>query len=156
MAINFDALPKDKPEGMGFPLPEAGFHKAEIVKTQIKTSSAGNEYLELQLKLDKGGMVFDRIMDSDKPALQYKIARFITACKLPLVGELTLEDLGKVVNNKRLVVDIELKENEYQGKTTTKAEVALFANDIYYPIEQYSSLVGEEPTQEDPTTTGSY
>ena len=83
MGINFDALPKEKPEG--FALPEEGFHKATIVKTTVKTSANGNDYLEVQLKLDGGSTVFDRIMESDAPALQYKIARFITACKLPLV-----------------------------------------------------------------------
>jgi len=155
MSINFDALPKERPEG--FALPSAGFHKATITKPTVKTSSAGNEYLEIQLKLESGGIVFDRIMNSDKPALQYKIARLITACKLPLTGELTLADLGKVIENKQIVVDVEHKDSEYNGKTITRAEVALFANDIYYPIEQYASLVGSSTTTEDsPTTPGSY
>lgn len=159
MTINFDALPKDRPEGTGFKLPDEGFHKATITKPVVKTSAAGNDYLELQLKLATGGIVFDRIMNSDKPALQYKIARFITACKLPLVGELTLADLGKVVENKEIVVDVEHRESEYKGKVTTRAEVALFKNDIYYPIEQYASLIGgaePQPDVETTTTPGTY
>ena len=139
--INFDNIPKEKPAG--FSLPTPGFHKATIVKETLKTSNNGNQYLELQLKLDSGSMVFDKIMDSDAPALQWKLGRLVMACKLPLAGELTLSDLGKVIHNKRLVIDVKHTENEWNGKTTTKAEVEIFANDIFYPIEEYEMLVGD-------------
>lgn len=156
MSINFDRLPKEKPEGMGeFTLPAEGFHKATIHKTEMKVSKAGNDYLSLQLKLSNGSIIFDIIMDSDKPALMYKLSRLIQACHLPLTGELTLEDLGKVILNKEIVVDVVHNESEYNGKTTTRAEVEMFANDIYYPIEEYSTLIGEADSDEQPTT-GTY
>ena len=156
MTINFDALPKERPENE-YPLAPEGFHKATINKTTVKTSAKGNDYLEVQLKLDSGETVFDIIMNSDKPALQYKIARFITACKIPLVGELSLADLGRVVLNKQVVVDIEHKTSTYQGKERTRAEVAMFKNDIYYQPEEYSALIGEAVTESPAgTTTGSY
>lgn len=159
MAINFDALPKEKPAG-DFPVPEEGFHKATVTKPAVKVSGAGNEYLEIQLKLARGGIVRDRIMVSDKPVLQYKISRFVQACKLPLTGELTLKDLGKVTEGKELVVDLVVKENTWKGVTKMQAEVEIFKNDIYYPIEEYASLVGElpEPDVDEgvSTTPGTY
>lgn len=160
MSINFDALPKDKPEGFG--LPPQGFTLVTVTKPTVKTSGTGNEYLEIQLKTPTGQVVYDRIMVSDAPAIQYKLARFVAACKLPLVGEITFSDLGKVVDGKQIVADIVHKENEWQGKVTTKAEVDIFAHDVYYPMEEYATLVPDAPAldlakeSESPTTPGSY
>lgn len=156
MSINFDKLPTEKPEG--FALPPEGFTKVTITKPVIKTSKAGNKYLDIQLKTPTGQIIWDKIMDSDTPALQYKLARFITACKLPLVGEITLEDLGRVVNGKEVVADIVHKENTWKDKTTTKAEVEIFANDVYYPIEDYATLVPDSGQEAPPIdmTPGTY
>ena len=151
MAIHFDALPKEKPEDMGGGLPREGFHKVKITKAETTISKAVNKYLKLFLKTADGPVVFDNIFDSDAPALQYKLGRLVIACKLPLTGELSLEDLSKVLMNKELVADIKHIENEYQGKVTTKAEVDIFSNDIFYPIEDYASLVADTvPTEELP------
>lgn len=158
MTINFDALPKTKPEGQGgYSLPDEGFQLLTISRPVVKVSGAGNEYLEILLKDSTGGSFFDRIMNTDSPAIQYKLARFITACKLPLVGEITFKDLAKVVDGKQVVADVKHTENEWKGKVTTQAEVDIFSNDVYYTPEEYSSLVGEsdEPTGID-TTPGSY
>lgn len=158
MAINFDALPKDKPEGLGFAIPAEGFHLCTITKPTIKVSGAGNEYLEILLKTADGKSFFDRIMTSDAPALQYKLSRFITACKLPLVGEITFKDLGKVVEGKQIVADVKHVENEWKDKVTTKAEVDIFSNDIFYAPEEYNSLMGGAPTPqpEIDSTPGTY
>ena len=142
MAINFDGLPKEKPEGMGTSsVPEPGFHKVKITKAEVTKSKAGNKYIKMFLKTEEGPMVFDNIFDSDAPALQYKLARLITACKLPLTGELTLEDLAKVLVNRDIVADIKIVENTWNGETKPKAEVDLFSNDIFYPADEYSKLV---------------
>ena len=152
--INFDNIPKDKPAG--YSLPEEGFHKATIAKAEIKISNNGNKYIQTQLKTDDGAIVFDNILDSDAPALQWKIGRLVTACKLPLVGELSLEDLAKVILNKRIVIDVKHVENEWQGKVTTKAEVDIFSNDIFYPIEEYDALVGTTTPDAPPETDTAY
>ena len=156
MAITFDALPKEKPEG--FSLVPEGFQVLTITKPLVKTSKAGNEYLEIQLRHDSGAILFDRIMLSDAPSIQYKLSRFVTACKLPLVGEITFQDLSKVVEGKQIVADVQHKENEYNDKVTTQAEVDIFSNDIYYPVEDYATLVpGAAPVSNDTTpTTGTY
>lgn len=147
MTINFDALPKERPEGSGaFDIPPEGYQLVTISRPTIKTSAAGNEYLEVLLKTAEGGSFFDRIMSSDAPAIQYKLARFIAACKLPLVGEITFKDLAKVVDGKQIVVDVKHVEKEWKGKTTTQAEADIFTNDIYYTPEEYSTLVPDAPT----------
>lgn len=157
MAINFDGLPTKKPEGMGGGVPKPGFHKVKVTKQEMVVSKAGNKYLKLYLKTEEGPMVFDNIFDSSAPALQYKLARLVTACKLPLTGELTLEDLGKVLMNREFVADIKIVENTWDGKTEPKAEVDLFTNDIFYPLEDYPSLVNlndipsEQVTSDEPT-----
>lgn len=151
MAINFDGLPKEKPAG--FKVPEPGFHKVTIAKVEEKVSKSGNDYLQLQLKLDDGSVVFDNIMDSTAPALQWKLGRLVSACKLPLSGELTLTDLGKVILNKEIVADIKVIEDDYKGDGSMKAEVDIFTNDIFYPIEDYQDLVGNTAPDTEPSST---
>lgn len=160
MAINFDKIPTDKPTG--FELPAEGYHKATITKAEITTSAKGNEYMQVTLKLDSGQLVWDNIMDTNAPAIQYKLGRFIQACGIPLVGELSFQDLASLVVDKEVVVDIKVKMDEYTDKQGNKvekekAEVDMFENDIYYPISAYASLVGEQPEpSNDDNITGVY
>lgn len=158
MGIKFDNLPQNKPEEMqAGNLPSEGFHKVTIKKAEVKTSKAGNEYINLQLKTEEGPMVFDVIMDSDKPALQYKLGRLIRACKFPLQGELTLEDLAGLLEGKQIVADIHHIEDTYNNETKTKAEVDIFKNDIFYTIEEFAGLTGaSEPEDTNPDSPGVY
>ena len=98
-------------------------------------------------------------MASDKPALQYKLSRFLRACRIPLIGEMELADLGRVVTGKTVYVDIKHQENTYQGKTTTRAEVEIFKGDVYYLPEDLDTPFSEAPSspQTPPApTSGSY
>ena len=157
MAINFDALPKEKPANTGgFELPEPGIHKAVIESTAVKPGNAG-PYLEVVLKLEQGSKVWDRIIPSDKPAMQYKLSRFLRACRIPLTGEMELADLGRVVTGKTVYVDIKHQENTYQGNTTMRAEVEIFKGDVYYTPEDMDTPFAETPQAPAPTnTSGSY
>lgn len=139
MPIQLDALPKERPSG-SFSLVPEGNHLAKIESTSVKTSAAGNEYLEIVLNFEGQGKIWDRIMASDSPYVQYKLQRFLSACNVPMVGQLTFQDLGTLVQGKQLYVDIVHKEDEYKGETRTKAEVDIFTEDIYYPVG------GEAPT----------
>lgn len=155
MAINFDALPKEKPANTGgFELPAPGLHKCTIDSTSVKPGSNGN-YLEVVLKLESGAKIWDRIVPSDKPAVQYKIGRFLRACRIPLIGEMELTDLGTVIVGKTFYVDIMHKPNVYNGVETTRAEVDIFTGDIYYLPEDINS--DSAPQTETPApTAGSY
>jgi hypothetical protein len=138
MAINFNELPSSKPQST---LP-AGYYMATIVKAEMKRSTnTGNEYLSLQYDLNNGagvtGKLFDMQMDSEKEFLRYKLQRFLTALNLTLSGSFELKDLCKLVNGKKLIVDVTVDNNEQYGKRNA---VNSFEHEIYYNINEWASL----------------
>lgn len=156
MAINFDALPQAKPENLGgFELPDEGIHAAVIESASIKISTAQNKYIEVVFKLQSGSKVWDKIMESEKPALQYKLGRFLRACRIPLTGAMELEDLAKVIVGKTVHVDICHKPNTYNGETKIRAEVELFKGDIYYLPEDIDPTSAPS-TPQSSETSGTY
>jgi hypothetical protein len=62
VALNFDASAVQDSTG-GFDLIEPGEYRAEIVADEVKESksTAGNHYLELQVKIDGKGSIWDRL-----------------------------------------------------------------------------------------------
>lgn len=138
MAINYDALPSSKPQST---LP-AGYYMATIVKAEMrKSNNTGSEYLSLQYDLNNGagvtGKLFDMQFDSEKEFLRYKLQRFLTALNLNLSGSFELKDLCKLVNGKKLVVDVGVEDNAQYGKRNT---VNSFEHEIYYNINEWASL----------------
>lgn len=138
MAINYDALPSTKPQST---LP-AGYYMATIVKAEMKRSTnTGAEYLSLQYDLNNGkgqtGKLFDMQMESEKEFLRYKLQRFLTALNLNLSGTFEMKDLCKLVNGKKLVVDVTVEDNAQYGKRNT---VNSFEHEIYYSINEWASL----------------
>lgn len=113
MAVNFDA-PVKKPGGSNA---VAGPQSAEVSKVEIKTSkNTGKEYLAVQMKLSKGGMLFESFFDSDKEFPIYKLRRFLDAIGVELSGTLTLKDIAKFVQQKigtKLDVVIVIADNDY-------------------------------------------
>jgi len=62
VALNFDASAVQDSTG-GYGLIEPGEYRAEIVADEVKESksTAGNHYLELQVKIDGKGSIWDRL-----------------------------------------------------------------------------------------------
>jgi hypothetical protein len=62
VALNFDATAVPQSTG-GFELLQPGEYRAEIVADEVKESkeTPGNHYLELQVKIDGKGSVWDRL-----------------------------------------------------------------------------------------------
>lgn len=140
MAINYDSLPSSKPNSY---VP-AGFYKATIIKAEMKRSqNTGNEYLSIQYDLtnDAGqsGKLFDILMESEKEFLRYKLQRFLTALNLNLTGAFELKDLCKLINNKKLIVDVQVEDDDKYGKRNT---VNSFEHEIYYAPSEWASLTG--------------
>jgi hypothetical protein len=138
MAINYDALPSSKPQSV---LP-SGYYMATIVKAEMKRSNnTGSEYLSLQYDLNNGagvtGKLFDLQMESEKEFLRYKLQRFLTALNLNLTGTFEMKDLCKLVNGKKLIVDVTVEENAQYGKRNT---VNSFEHEIYYNVNEWASL----------------
>lgn len=137
MAINFNELPNGSPTV----LVEPGRYFAVIETAEMKQGKdpAKPPYLNMKLGLtDKGGKskgkIFDIITESTHENVLYKLKRFILALNLPIAGEFDLKDLPKIVQGKKLIVDVT---HDKEGK---KAIVDIFTNDIYYPVAEASEL----------------
>lgn len=141
--INFNALPKDRPDN----LPETGTYYATIISAEMKQPKdvTKNPYLNICLSLkDKTGKdcgkVYDIISESDKELVQYKLSRFIIALGLEKLGSFELVDLIKVIKNKQLIVDI--KQEEAKDGYPAKAVVNLFDGNVYYPMSAAQEVFG--------------
>lgn len=151
MAINFDALPQDKPAGN---LLDKGFYRAVIEKAEMKTpKSGGNQYLAVTFNLfdregKAKGKLWDNFFDVDKELPRYKIARLLTALGLQLSGSFELRDLTKIIVNKQLLVDVSVDEKN----TPPRNQVEVFKNEIYYPVAQWAALTGVVTDSELPFT----
>ena len=78
-----------------------------------KSKESNNEYLNVSFKIDNGGFVNENYFDSDKPFLMYKLSRLLLACNTPLDGEGTLKDVAKVIQGKRVVIDVVVNDRGY-------------------------------------------
>ena len=145
MAINFDQLPTENP----FSAPAPGIYKAKIIEAVMaknKTDASKSPYLSLKYQLTKadgtnGGSIYDSLSESDSSVVQYKIARFLQACKIPLVGAMELSDIGKLALNKEIVVDVTQNYKEQKEKgSPARGQVDVFAHEAYYPIEQFAEI----------------
>lgn len=124
-------------------LPKPGFTIVLIESASFRTSSMGNAMIELRLKTVDGLIINDYLIISNKSVLQYKLGRFVHACRLGITGVIELRDLAILIVNKHIVVDVKHEQNTHKGITTTKAVVDIFSNDIFYHISEYPSLVPE-------------
>lgn len=109
--LNFNALPKDKPNNNTI---TAGTYLATIFKTQMQVSkTTGAEYLNVSFKLKDGGFVNENYFDSDKQFLQWKLGRLLQACNVTLSGEGTLKDVAKVIQGKSVIIDVAVNDRGY-------------------------------------------
>jgi hypothetical protein len=96
-------------------LPE-GDYPFKIEAATLKTSSAGNEMIELRLRLPKGGVAFDNLVFTDSSS--WKIDQFRVS-----IGELILPDEQVEVYPSELLQKTgwaHIVVDEYQGKKRNK------------------------------------
>ena len=109
--LNFTSLPKNKPNNNSI---AEGRYNAIVFKSEMrKSKESNNEYLNVSFKIDNGGFVNENYFDSDKPFLMYKLSRLLLACNTPLDGEGTLKDVAKVIQGKRVVIDVVVNDRGY-------------------------------------------
>ena len=137
--INFDTLPTTSEYSVEADVYLAHIEKAEMRKPKDESKPM---YLSLQYRLTrhngkKAGVMFDAQYESDKQLMQYKLARFLKACKIPLKGQMELKDIATLVLNKDIVVDASL--DEQPGKPT-RLQADLFGREVYYPVEQFDEI----------------
>lgn len=140
--INFDKLPTTAGDGGGFnPIPDVYLAVIEAAEMRQPNDPNKKPYLNLQYRISrhdgkKAGVMFDAQYDSDKQAVQYKLARFLQACKIPLKGQMELKDLANLVVGKEIVVDTKIDETA----TKPKLQIDLFGREAYYPKEQFDEI----------------
>lgn len=136
-------------------LPPKGTYYATIDKAEMKTPKDASkaDYLSYALTLvDRDGKnvgkIYDNMFDSSHEVVRYKINRFIVALELPMTegSSFELKDIAKIINGKRLIVDIthDIKSEPH------KAVVDVFKKEVYYPLAQAAEifdLTVSEPLQ---------
>lgn len=118
MAISFDDLPKSS--GFGANL-EKGIYKIKVATAEMRTPKpktengktvTGPDYLNLVLDVttldgQAKGKIFDKLFDSDKQLLRYKLKCFIEATVGDMSGaSFELKDLTKIVVGKEALAAI--------------------------------------------------
>lgn len=142
MAIQFDKLPTQNQYHVEADVYLARIEEAEMRKP--KPTADGKQkppYLSLKYRLTRhngksAGVMFDGQYDSDKQIVQYKLARFLTACGIPLKGAMELSDIANLVLNKEIVVDTKVDESGSQPRL----QVDPFGREAYYPKEQFDEI----------------
>lgn len=148
MAINFDALPNDRP----FAVIPKGRYLAKVEDAQMKTpkDTSKPDYLNLKYTLTdvsgkKIGTLFDIIAESDKALMQYKLKRFLRATELNFTGSFELTDVKKVVIGKEFVVDVKVDSQEGQQD---RSVVDVYTGEIYYKLSEVPDLFEYEGAPE--------
>lgn len=140
MGIQFDNLPKEKPNSNRV---SKGRYTAEVFKSELRVGKeSGSEYLNVSFKIDGGGFVNENYFNSDKPFLQYKLGQLLKACKVNLQGEGTLKDVRKVIQGKKLIVDVDVNDRGY-GAIDYSGN-----NDGLYPIDSPEATKDIEETED--------
>jgi len=155
MSIQLDGLPTSKPESTGgnYPIIPEGKVFLKIIDAQVKQKVDGsgaviNQWLNVSYENATGSRMWDNVFITSNPNVQYKLQRFLTACRIPLTGSLELTDLAMLVKGKEIYADIKHKENDYYNPPKTEATVDIFESDIFYAVGEVASASHQD--------TGSY
>lgn len=151
--FNFDELPDSA--GDKYPTPVPDVYKAKVLKSTMKSPTTKNEdgtpkkdYLMCEYELvNRAGTKFkmwDKFFDSEAQPIQFKMGRLNAAAKLNLTGDVTLPDIGRILNGREFVVDAKLQD----GSTYLEADI--FNDDIYWPIEEFEEVWAQRHPDEAP------
>lgn len=136
-----NSIPKTKP-AMNTIIPK-GSYIATIVKSEMKTpKTLGRpDYFSAECDITDPasntgmGKFWINLFESDAPLVRYQLGRFINALGLDLVGEFELKDLTKMVNGKKLVVDI-----CPEDKPDPQRSVVDISADCFYPLSDKTTV----------------
>lgn len=140
MAINFNSLPTEKP-ATGNIIPK-GQYIGTIAKSEMKQGKDPSKppYLNIELDINdissgtSMGKLWVILTESEAPLQRYQLSRFIKALELPITGEFDLKDLTKMINGKKLLIDV-VPEDRNDGKEATKSVADVFSGDVFYPFK---------------------
>ena len=120
-----------------FTLPEPGLYYGYVEKAETKTSSKGNEYINMRISLkdmagEKKGSIFWMFFDADW--FMYNASRFLISAGFIMEGEMELSEIAMLAAKKELLVvtKIEPGKDGYADKA-----VPDFTNwHGFYPISE--------------------
>ena len=109
VALNFDATAVPESTS-GYDLIEPGEYRAEIVADEVKESKskAGNHYLELQVKIDGKGSIWDRLNLWNSNPSAVEIANCTLKEIANAIGQSRIEDSAEMLL-KPLMVRVEIE-----------------------------------------------
>lgn len=145
MSINFNALPSEKPAMGGGAIIPKGQYLAVIEKAEMKQGQDMSKppYLNLQLDISdeasgtKMGKLFHILTESNHPLPMFQLKRIIESLHLPITGDFELKDLAKMIQGKKIIVDVAPEKAE-EGKPATRSVVDVFSGQIFYPYVESS------------------
>ena len=111
MSIQFDKLPKSKPNQNATINP--GRYLVKITKAEMVDRTGASSYLRVTFTTKDKETFSENFFDDNKPFLLYKISRLLLATEVVLEGEGTLKDIGKLIINKKVIVDVDVNDKGY-------------------------------------------
>jgi hypothetical protein len=111
MSIQFDKLPKEKPNQNATINP--GRYLVKITKAEIVERKEASSYLRVTFTTKDKETFTENFFDDPKPFLLYKISRLLLATEIVLEGEGSLADMGKLLVGKKAIVDVTVNDKGY-------------------------------------------
>jgi hypothetical protein len=111
MSIQFDKLPKEKPNQNATINP--GRYLVKITKAEMVERKEASSYLRVTFATKDKETFTENFFDDPKPFLLYKISRLLLATEIVLEGEGSLADMGKLLVGKKAIVDVTVNDKGY-------------------------------------------
>jgi len=140
--VNFDALPKDKPNNQT-EISEGQYCATIFDAKMMVGKTSQREYLNVSFKLDDGGFVNENYFDSDKPFLLYKLGRLLNACGVTINGEGSLKDIAKVVKGKKVIIDVAVNDKGYGSLDYSGDKEGIYPVDTKAPAKTKEEVVAD-------------
>ena len=142
--INMNSLPSEKPS-IGTVIPK-GQYLAKIKKADMRQpkDETKPKYFSAECDItdiESGnpmGKFWINLYESEAPLTRYQLARFIKALELPIQGQFELQDLTKMVNGKKLKVDI-----CPEDKPEPQRSVVDITAQCFYPVTEPAMQTAE-------------
>lgn len=111
MGIQFDKLPTSKPNQNATINP--GRYLVKVTKAEMVERREGSAYLRVTFTTKDKEVFSENFFEDNKPFLLYKISRLLSATGIVLEGEGSLKDIGKLIINKKAIVDVVVNDKGY-------------------------------------------
>lgn len=141
MSIQFDKLPKDKPNQNATINP--GRYLVKVTKAEMVERKEASDYLRVTFTTKDKETFTENFFEDPKPFLLYKISRLLLATNVQLEGEGTLKDIAKLIVGKKAIVDVTVNDKGYANLDFNDKKEGIYGTD-----EVVIGEVDTEPEEE--------